>query len=57
MSIHPSLKKSKGSAGALRNVMKRFERVRHMIEQGKWSEDQEVFGLPKIKKPKVKGRK
>ncbi len=57
MSIHPSLKKSKGSAGALRNVMKRFERVRHLIEQGKWEDNQAVFGLPKIKKPKVKGRK
>jgi small basic protein (TIGR04137 family) len=40
-----------------RNVMKRHERVRHLIEQGLWPEGRSVLGLPKIKQAKVKARK
>ena len=54
MSVHPSLRVKKGSASAFRNVMKRFERVRHMMEKGTWSEETPVYGLPKIKKAKIK---
>ena len=56
MSVHSSLRTGKG-AGALRNVMKRHERVRHLMEQGLWPEGRSVFRLPKIKQTKVKARK
>lgn len=41
----------------LRNVMKRYERVRHLMEQDLWTEGRSVFGLPKIKQVKMKARK
>jgi small basic protein (TIGR04137 family) len=56
MSIHSSLR-SKGSLGAIRNVLKRHERVRHMMTQGTWTDGQSVLGLPKIKQLKLKSRK
>lgn len=56
MSIHSSLRVKK-SAGTLRNVMKRHERVRHLMTQGLWPEGRSVFGLPKIKQLKMKARK
>ena len=57
MSIHSSLRSSKHAAGLLRNVMKRHERVRHLMAQGLWPEGRSVFGLPKIKQTKMKARK
>lgn len=57
MSIHSSLRTSAGAAGSLRNVMKRFERVRHLMAQGLWTEGRSVHGLPKIKQVKMKARK
>ena len=57
MSIHPSLRTNKLAAGSLRNVMKRHERVRHLMAQGLWTDGQSVFGLPKIKVVKMKARK
>ncbi|HEX9780356.1 MAG TPA: small basic protein [bacterium] len=57
MSIHPSLRSRKASTGALRNVLKRFERVRHLQERGTWTDGRSVYGLPKIKQTKVKARK
>jgi len=57
MSIHSSLRSSKHAAGLLRNVMKRHERVRHLMTQGLWPEGRSVFGLPKIKQTKMKARK
>ena len=56
MSIHSSLR-VKQSAGTLRNVMKRHERVRHLMAQGLWPDGRSVFGLPKIKQVKMKARK
>jgi len=56
MSIHTSLRSSKAGE-TLRNVMKRYERVRHMMTQGTWTDGRSVFGLPKIKQIKVKARK
>lgn len=56
MSIHPSLR-SKGSLGAARNVLKRHERVRHLMAQGGWVDGQSVLGLPKIKQLRLKSRK
>lgn len=57
MSVHSSLRSAKGSAGSLRNVVKRHERVRHLMEQGLWPDGRSVFRLPKIKQMKVKARK
>ena len=56
MSIHSSLRVKK-SAETLHNVMKRHERVRHLMAQGLWPEGRSVFGLPKIKQVKMKVRK
>lgn len=57
MSIHSSLRTQQHAAGALRNVLKRHERVRHLMTQGRWSETHSVFGLPKIKQTRMKARK
>jgi small basic protein (TIGR04137 family) len=56
MSTHPSLRTAK-STRALRNVLKRYQRVRHMMERGTWTDGRSVFGLPKIKQARVKARK
>ena len=57
MSIHPSLRTDAHAAGSLRNVLKRFERVRHLMERDAWTEGQSVFGLPKIKQIRLKAHK
>ncbi len=57
MSIHSSLRSNKNAAGALRNVLKRHERVRHLMTQGLWTEGRSMLGLPKIKQLKMKVRK
>ncbi len=57
MSIHPSLRAGSSATASIRNVMKRHERVRHLITQGVWTEGRSAFGLPKIKQAKVKARK
>ena len=57
MAIHPSLRSEKTIGSTLRNVLKRYERVRHMMAHGLWAEGRSVFGLPKIKQAKMKVRK
>lgn len=57
MSIHSSLKTSSKALGASRNVLKRHERVRHMMTQGTWAEGRSTLGLPKIKQLRLKARK
>ena len=57
MSVHTSLRTNTKAAGSLRNVMKRYERVRHLMTQGAWTEGRSVYGLPKIKQMKMKTRK
>ena len=57
MSIHSSLRVPKSASGSLRNVLKRYERVRHLMAQGVWVDGRSVFGLPKIKQTKMKARK
>ena len=54
MSIHSSLKSRSGANESQRNVMKRHERVRVLVDQGKWQDGRSMFGLPKIKQAKVK---
>ncbi len=46
MSQHPSFG-GKGKIKAKRNVLKRYERVRHLEEKGKWTPEKSVLGLPK----------
>jgi small basic protein (TIGR04137 family) len=48
MSQHPSLK-SASKITTKRNVLKRFERVDILREQGKWKEGDRGVGLPKTK--------
>ena len=57
MSIHPSLRGSSGKSGVQRNVMKRHERMRHMVSQSGAAEPTSAFGLPKIKQTRLKSRK
>ena len=58
MSIHSSLRGGRsGKSGTQRNVMKRHERVRHLITKGLWNNPNSAFGLPKIKTEKLKARK
>ena len=56
MSLHSSLRSS-GAFGTMRNVLKRHERVRHLMTQGTWVDGQSVLGLPKVKQLKMKARK
>lgn len=46
MSRHPSLKVS-GKIRKKRNVLKRFERIDILREDGRWKEGDKVLGLPK----------
>ncbi len=48
MSIHPSLKTG-GAIKKKRNVLKRFERIDILQEEGKWSKGDKALGLPKTK--------
>jgi len=55
MGLHPSLKRS--NLGGNRSVMKRTERIKWLIEKGRWNEGDPVLGLPKIKIVKLKALK
>lgn len=49
MSMHKSLK-IKGHLQRRRNVLSRKERIEKLMEEGKWTEDDDsVFGLPKVR--------
>jgi small basic protein (TIGR04137 family) len=56
MSIHPSLEISDKDKKQ-RSVLKRTERLKIMMEKGKWKEGDPVFGLPKIKTVRIKIKK
>ena len=56
MSIHPSLS-SKDKGKRHRSVLKRFERLKEMLEKEKWKEGNSVFGLPKLKSLRWKLKK
>lgn len=40
-----------------RNVLKRHERIRRLIETEKWNDRLSAFGLPKVKSLKIKMKK
>jgi len=56
MSLHPSLKQ-RDSKGLSRTVMKRDERIKKLIKEGKWNDKSKVFGLPKVKIVRMKTAK
>lgn len=56
MSIHPSLATSEKNKKQ-RSVLKRSERLRTMMEKGRWKEGDNVYGLPKIKTVRIKIKK
>lgn len=53
MSLHPSLRQSDAKAGA-RSILKREERIKKLISEGKWKNETSVFGLPKVKIVRMK---
>ena len=56
MSVHPSLS-SKGKGKRTRSVLKRFERLKELLEKEKWKPGNSIFGLPKIKVLRWKAKK
>ncbi len=56
MTIHPSLS-SKGKGKRIRSVLKRFERLKELLEKEKWQPGNSVFGLAKIKILRWKAKK
>ena len=48
MSIHKSLV-PRSKLVRHRNVLSRAERIKILLEEGKWKESDSVFGLPKVK--------
>jgi len=57
MSQHPSLRSDR-VGGHYRNVLKRWEKIRHLLEKDKWTEEKDsVFHLQKIKRIKMKIKK
>ena len=48
MSIHSSLKNSGGMRGS-RNVWTRVERLAALQKVGRWTEEDSVLGLPKVR--------
>jgi small basic protein (TIGR04137 family) len=57
MSIHPSLRGADTLVGE-RSVFTRVERLQKLIRDGKMTEEDSVYGLPKVRtKFKIKGKK
>lgn len=52
MSIHKSLR-PKDRLRRHRNVLTRSERIEKLMGEEKWTEDESVFGLPKVKQQKA----
>lgn len=56
MSVHPSLL-SKGKSKKNRSVLKRFERLKDLLEKEKWKPGDSVFKLVKVKTARLKVKK
>lgn len=56
MSIHPSLS-SADKTKSHRSVLKRFEKLKTLMEKGEWLVKDSIFRLPKIKTLKIKIKK
>lgn len=55
MSFHPSFKSGKSKEH--KSVLKRLEQLLHLRKADKWTEEDSVFGLPKVKVLKLKIKK
>ena len=55
MSLHSSLRSRVG--GRHRNVLKRYERVKRLTAEEKWSPEDSPYGLPKVRSIKVRVKK
>ena len=56
MTIDKSLKIKAGSVSN-RNVMTRAERLQKLIDNGRWTEGDPVYGMPKVRVPKISMKK
>lgn len=56
MSLHPSLRVDSASAQQ-RTVLTRIERIKDLMKNGTWKEDQDVLSLPKTKILKIKAKR
>lgn len=56
MSIHPSLSTSIKQRKQ-RSVLKRIEKIKHLMEKNLWSKEKSPLGLPKVKTVKIKLKK
>ncbi len=57
MSQHPSLRSS-GIGVKFRSVLKRYERIKELAQNEKWSEEKDsIYKLPKAKRIKFKAKK
>lgn len=56
MTIDKSLKIKAGSA-KMRNVMTRAERLQKLMDTDRWQEGDPVYGLPKVRVPKISLKK
>ncbi|MFH1045984.1 MAG: small basic protein [Candidatus Omnitrophota bacterium] len=56
MSLHPSLV-PKGKGKRRHSVMKRYERIKEMLEKEKWKPGDSVYGLAKLKVMRWKAKK
>ena len=56
MSVHPSLS-SEDKGKRQRSVLKRFERLKALLEKEKWKPGDSIFGLPKLKALRWKVKK
>jgi small basic protein (TIGR04137 family) len=54
--MHASLKRA-GGFGGQKSIMTRTDRIKWLKEKGKWTEESDVLGLPKIKVIKMKSGK
>ncbi len=57
MSQHPSFGHRPGFGSAHRSVLKRYERVKVLLEKKRWKDGDPVFSLPKVKTVRIKVRK
>lgn len=56
MTIDKSLKVKKGSAGT-RSVLTRVERLKQLEDNGRWTEEDSPFGIPKVRVRKLQMKK
>ncbi len=54
MSVHPSLKMR--ATAKKRSVLNRIERLKLLLSADLWSEEKDVFGLPKTDPLKIKAK-